>query len=345
MLNLQASTQSFFDFMTEKIRWGILGCGKIAAKFAADLRLVKEASLVAVASTDEARGKQFAELYGATNVYTSYETLAASNVDVIYIATPHGFHYEHAMLCLSHYKAVLCEKAFALNAGQAKQMVAKAVEKNVFLMEAFWTKFLPQYKKVIELINAGTIGEIRWLQADFGFKAAKPTPQRLYDPLLGGGALLDIGIYPVFMAQSILGKPIKIDASIIPYETGVDEQCCITLTHNGGAISSLSSSFAVDTPVHAIIAGTEGRIEMHNRFHNASSRVYVVTERDILQEQEVYRQDGFGYQFEAQHVTDCLMNGLVESPVMTHEDTVELMETLDAIRKVCGIKYAADDLA
>lgn len=330
--------------MTETIRWGILGCGKIANKFAADLRLVKEATLVAVASKDEERGRAFAAQFGAPHVFTSYEDLATSNLDVIYVATPHGFHYEHVMLCLSHGKAVLCEKAFALNLRQAREMVEKARSKKVFLMEAFWTKFLPQYRKVVELINAGAIGEIRWLQADFGFRSPHPTPQRLYDPLLGGGALLDIGIYPVFLAQSLLGKPIKIDASITAYDTGVDEQCCMTLTHNGGVLSSLSGSFAVDTPVQAVISGTEGTIELHNRFHNASCRVYLSKERDVLVEQEVYREDGYGYQFEAQHVTDCLLNGLLESPVMTHNDTLDLMETLDDIRKVCGIRYPADDV-
>jgi predicted dehydrogenase len=328
--------------MTETIRWGILGCGKIAHKFASDLRLVKEAKLVAVASKDERRGQEFALQYGASHVYTSYEELAASNLDVIYVATPHGFHYEHVMLCLSHHKAVLCEKAFALNLPQAREMVVTAQKNKVFLMEAFWTKFLPQYKKVVELLNDEKIGEIRWLQADFGFKSPQPTPQRLYDPLLGGGSLLDIGIYPVFLAQSLLGKPVKIDASITPYDTGVDEQCCMTLTHNGGVLSSLSSTFAIDTPVQAVIAGTNGRIELHNRFHNASCRVYLSNSRDELIEQEVYREDGYGYQFESQHVTDCLVNGLLESPVMTHADTLDLMETLDAIRKVCGIRYPAD---
>jgi predicted dehydrogenase len=329
--------------MMQKIRWGILGCGKIATKFASDLRLVKEAELFAVASTDDLRGKEFAGLYGATHVFNSYEALAASNVDVIYIATPHGLHYDHTMLCLSHFKAVLCEKAFALNSWQATKMVELARKNNVFVMEAFWTKFLPQYKKVIEIINSGRIGEIRWLQADFGFKASTPTPQRLWDPLLGGGALLDIGIYPVFLAQSILGKPIKIEASIVPYQSGVDEQCCMTLIYNGGVIASLSGSFAVDTPVQAVIAGTEGRIEIHNRFHNATSRVYIVNGKDEMEEQQVYREDGYGYQFEAQHVTECLLNGLTESPVMTHADTLELMQTLDAIRKVCGISYPVDE--
>jgi predicted dehydrogenase len=328
--------------MSAKIRWGILGCGKIAAKFAADLRMVKDAVLLAVASRDVERGTEFGKTYGAQFVFNSYEELVISNVDVIYIATPHTFHYEHTMLCLSHKKAVLCEKPFAINSRQAREMIALAQSTNVFLMEAFWSKFLPQYKKVIEIINAGTIGRITWVQADFGFDAGEPVPSRLWDPLLGGGSLLDIGIYPVFLAQSLLGKPEEIQGSVTLYSSGVDQQCAITLKHKGGALSSLSATLASDTPVQAVIAGTLGRIEMHNRFHNATSRIYVALGKEAPQEIEVYREDGFGYQFEAQHVTDCLQQGLAESPVLTFQDTLDLMDTLDAIRKKCGISYNVD---
>ena len=332
--------------MADKIRWGILGCGNIAKKFAADLRMVKEAELVAVASRDEQRARDFAEQFGAVQIYTDYESLAKSSIDVIYVATPHGFHYKHVMLCLRFRKAVLCEKAFALNSRQASEMISFARENQIFLMEAFWSKFLPQYKKVIELLDGGLIGDVRWFQADFGFKSPDPAPQRLYDPLLGGGALLDIGIYPVFFAQSLFGKPTAIAASITAYPTGVDEQICMSLVHPGNVISSLTATFAVDTPVQAVIAGTLGRIELRNRFHNPASSIFLIIGKDGKpEEQEVYREDGFGYQFEAQHVTDCLLRGLTESPVMTHQDTLDLMETLDAVRKICGIEYEADRIA
>lgn len=329
--------------MSQKIRWGILGCGKIAAKFAADLRLVKDAVLHAIASRDENRANDFAKTYGIERVFTSYKDLAMSDVDVIYIATPHGFHYEHTLLCLNHKKAVLCEKAFALNTKQAREMIDLARMNQVFLMEAFWTKFLPQYKKIIEIIDSGVLGELRWLQADFGFHAPEPLVQRLYDPLLGGGSLLDVGIYPVFMAQSLFGKPEDIQAMMIPYPSGVDEQCAMTLRHREGVLASLSSSFTADTPVQATIAGTAGRIEIRDRFHNASSRIFLGIGKEELKEIEVYREDGYGYQFEAQHVTDCLLKNITESPVMTHQDTLDLMETLDAIRNVCGIRYGVDN--
>jgi predicted dehydrogenase len=329
--------------MAKKINWGILGCGKIARKFASDLRLVENAQLLAVASLDKSRGQEFASTFQASRVYTSYESLAADpEVDVIYIATPHGFHYEHAMICLKNKKAVLCEKAFALNARHASEMIEFAKSQKVFIMEAFWTKFLPQYQKAIEIINSGTIGDVRWIQADFGFNAGDPPAQRLTDPRLGGGALLDIGIYPVFLAQSILGKPSEIHASMTPYPTGVDEQCVMTMKFPNGALAALSSTLSSDTPVEAVIAGTKGLILLKNRFHNAIATIELAIGKEEPKAVDVFREDGFGYQFEARHVGECLRKGLIESPVMTHQDTLMQMETLDAIRKICGIRYAVD---
>ena len=247
--------------MSDTIRWGILGCGKIANKFASDLKLVKDAELKAVASRDLMKRQAFAKEHKPLLSFDSYsELVECADVDAIYVATPHGFHYEHVMLCLKNRKAVLCEKAFALNLAQAREMVDYARKHKVFLMEAFWTRFLPQYEAVLEIIRSGRIGEVKFIQSDFGFKAPEPKAQRLFDPVLGGGSLLDIGIYPVFMAQSILGKPTQVHAFITPYESGVDEQCAITMKFAGGALAVLSSTFAVETPVEALIAGTEGRI-------------------------------------------------------------------------------------
>lgn len=325
------------------IRWGILGGGKIANKFASDLRLVADAELVAIGSRDPEKAKAFAEKHKVPLIYNDYQTLASSpEVDVIYVATPHGLHYNHVMLCLEHKKAVLCEKAFALNSHQLREMVSMARKQKVFLMEAFWTKFLPQYAAIMRIIQSGEIGDIKLIQADFGFKAAEPIPQRLYDPALGGGSLLDIGIYPVFLAQSILGKPADMQAMITSYNSGVDEQCAITLKFKNGALAVLSSTFAVDTPVEAMIAGTEGRIHMRNRFHNAVATLELVKGRDEVQEIQVDREEGFGYQFEARHVGDCLRQGITESPVMSLQDSLLLMETLDKIRHLCGIKYDVD---
>jgi predicted dehydrogenase len=327
----------------EKIRWGILGCGKIAHKFANDLKLVDDAVLVAVAARDEDRASTFAHTFGATDVHTTYEALASSpSVDVIYVATPHGFHYEHTMLCLHHRKAVLCEKAFALNRAQAQDMIDYARAQGVFLMEAFWTKFLPQYSKVLEIILSGVLGEIQWIQAAFGFRPQPPVASRIFDSALGGGSLLDIGIYPVFLAQAILGKPVAIQAMARLHETGVDEQCVMSLKFAQGALASLSSTMTAETPVEAVIAGTEGRLMLKNRFHNAVSTLEIAMGKEDPTPVEVYRETGYGYQFEARHVNQCLRQGRIESPIMKHADSLALLETLDAIRQAAGIRYNAD---
>jgi len=329
--------------MKDTIRWGILGCGKIAHKFANDLRLVEGARLAAVASRDAANVAAFAKQFNAEHTFTSYEAMVKSDViDVVYIATPHGLHHEHTLLCLNYGKAVLCEKAFALNSQQASEMIATAEAKKVFLMEAFWTKFLPQYQKVVSIIGSGQLGEIKWIQADFGFRAPDPPAQRIYDPALGGGSLLDVGIYPVFLALSLLGKPDSITASIVRHDTGVDEQWSSVFTYRNGVLATLSSSFVADTPVEAVIAGTKGRIQWRNRFHNAIGHVELVIGKEEPVPVETRREDGYGYQFEARHVGECLRQGLTESPVMTHADTLQLMHTLDEIRKICGITYPVD---
>lgn len=329
--------------MAKKIRWGILGCGKIAQKFASDLSLVADAELVAISARKPEKLDAFSKKFPARHSFLLHEDLVkCPEVDAIYVATPHGLHYRHVILCLEHGKAVLCEKAFALNLAQAREMVELARKKKVFLMEAFWTKFLPQYEKVMEMIASGMIGEVKLVQADFGFRAQEPKAPRLFDPALGGGSLLDIGIYPVFMAQSILGKPTQVHAFITPYDSGVDEQCVMTMKFAGGALAVLSSTFAVDTPVEAVIAGTEGRIVMRNRFHNAVATVELVLGKDEPRTVDIHREPGFGYQFEARHVGECLRKGLVESPTMTHADTLMLMETLDRIRKSCDVRYDVD---
>lgn len=326
----------------QKIRWGILGCGKIAKKFASDLSLVEGATLSAVASTDQSRANEFSKTYGAQTAFNSYQELVTSkDVDVIYIATPHGLHHEHALLCLNNKKAVLCEKALALNSKQVTQMMAASKANKVFLMEAFWTKFLPQFQKVTELIKNGAIGQVKLIQADFGFRADKPTPQRLYDPKLGGGSLLDIGIYPLFLVTSLLGRPDHVEAVMSPYSSGVDEQIAAVLKFSSGAVAVASSSFAVATPVEATIVGTEGTIRLTNRFHNSTANIELINSEGT-KSIDVHREEGFGYQFQARHVGECLRKNLTESPVMTFADSLLLMETMDRIRAKCGIRYDVD---
>lgn len=328
----------------QKIRWGILGCGRIARKFASDLALVTDAELAAVGSRNKETAAQFVQEFPARFIHDSYEALVQNpEIDIIYIASPHGLHYEHTLLCLQHHKAVLCEKAFALNYRQAAEMIALARANRLFLMEALWTKFMPHYKLVMQWIRDGKLGAIQNVLINFGFAPTHPIPQRLFDPVLGGGSLLDIGIYNVFMALSVLGKPDIIEAGMTPASTGVDEQCSILFTYNNGAMASLFSSFSTNLATEADISGREGRIRLTSRFYEPSTIIeYYPGRVDSKQILSFEKEPGWGYQYEIKHVGDCLRKGLTESPVMSHADTLLLMETLDRIRKAAGIRYKAD---
>lgn len=327
-----------------KIRWGILGCGRIARKFATDLRLVADAELTAIASRNKETLEQFAIDFPCRHLHNSYDALVTNNeVDVIYVATPHSHHYEHTILCLNHNKAVICEKPFAINSRQAMDMVKTAKQRKVFLMEALWTKFLPHYKKLLELLQQKTLGDIRSVLVNFGFNTAGNPSQRLFDPLLGGGTLLDIGIYNVFITLSVLGKPHDIEATMTPAATGVDEQIAILFRYKSGAMAQLFSSFVTNLPTQAEINGTEGCITLTTRFYEPSTTIQL--SKKVPYEREIIpfdKESGFGYQYEARHVNECLKKGLIESPVMTHADTLLLMEILDRIRIKARIKYPAD---
>lgn len=330
--------------MPTKIRWAILGCGKIARKFAADLKFVKDAELIAIGAREQSSADAFAKDFPAKYRHNSYEALVQNpEVDVIYVATPHGLHHEHVMLCLKNKKAVLCEKAFAINYRQAKEMIDFAKAQNTFIMEAFWTRFLPYYQLVKQYIHEGKVGTIKYLHAEFGFLPTPPLAPRIYDPALGGGSLLDIGIYPVFLALDILGKPDAIEATMTRASTGVDEQCSIQFKYNNGAIAQLFSTFAANLQTGADIGGDKGRISLTHRFHGPTTSLEyypgVVDTREVISFEKA---QGNGYEYEAMHVTECLQKGLVESPVLTHEKTLLLMETLDIIRQKAGIHYPVD---
>lgn len=328
----------------EMIRWGILGCGRIAGKFAEDLARVSDAKLRAVASRQREKAEAFAKAHDAPLALEGYEALAAHpEVDAIYIATPHAMHRDDTLLCLAHGKHVLCEKAFAINGAQARTMVAEARSRGVLLMEALWTKFLPHYRVTMELIRSGRLGAIRHVRADFGFIPADPVPQRLFDPALGGGTMLDIGIYNVFMALSVLGRPDGIEARMTPTPTGVDSECSVTFHYSNGATAQLFSSFRSNLATEADIAGETGRLHLTTRFYEPSATVVWYPGRpDTATTLEVEREPGWGYQHEIRHFQDCLRQGLTESPVMTHADTLELMDLLDEVRRVAGIRYPVD---
>ncbi len=330
--------------MAKIIRWGILGCGRIARKFASDLRLVQDAELTALGSRNRETAEAFAKDFPAKNIHISYEALVNdAEVDVIYIATPHNFHHEHTMLCLQHNKAVLCEKPFAINAKQSREMIAVARKRNVFLMEALWSKFLPHYNKMQQMIRSGMVGEIKSVLIQFGFKPVPPIPARIFDPALAGGTMLDIGIYNVFFALSVLGKPDFIDAVMTPASTGIDEQCAVTFRYRNGALAQLFSSFSSNLATEADISGTQGRIRLAHRFYAPDTTIEYYTDKpDSREIIPVDKEEGWGYQYQARHVCECLRNGLTESTVMSFADTLLLIETLDAIREKAGIIYDAD---
>jgi predicted dehydrogenase len=328
----------------KKIRWGILGCGKIARKFAVDLKWVEDAELIAVGAREQSTADTFAKDFPAKHVHGSYEALVSNpEVDVIYVATPHGLHHEHVMLCLKHKKAVLCEKAFAINHREAKEMIDFAKAQNTFIMEAFWTRLLPSYLKMKELLDQKKVGKIKYLNAEFGFIPTPPFPTRLYQPSLGGGALLDIGVYPIFLALDILGRPDHIDAAMTPASTGVDEQCAIRFSYDNGAIAQLFCSFASNLATGADIAGDQGRIRFTHRFHGPTTQLEyypgIVDTREII---SFDKASGNGYEYEAMHVNECLRKNLTESPILTHQKTLMMMEVLDVIRAKAGIHYPAD---
>jgi len=326
------------------IKWGILGTGRIAKIFAADLQLAEGCELVAVASRNQAGADEFAEKFPVKNRHSSYEELAKNpEVDVVYIATPHNLHYENTLLCLNNNKAVLCEKPFAINTRQSLEMINLAMEKKLFLMEALWTKFHPHYIKMQQMIQQGLLGEIRSVLANFGFKPLAPVNPRLFEPELGGGTMMDIGIYNVFMAMSILGKPDHIDAVMTPAPTGVDEQCAVLFRYKNGAMAQLFSTFSSNLATDMDICGSEGRIRLTSKFYEPSATIEFYKGREGKQIIPVEKETGTGYQYEARHVNECLRNGLTESPIIPFAETIERMETLDKIRHIAGVRYPADD--
>ena len=327
------------------IRWGILGAGNIAKKLAADIALVDNAQLVAIGSRSKEKATQFASAFSIPHIHDSYEDLARNpEVDVIYVATPHSHHHENTLMCLENNKAVLCEKAFAVNYRQAKEMVEKAREKKLFLMEAMWTKFLPHYNKMKSIVDSGQLGNISSVLINFGFKPRTPVPARLFDPALAGGTILDIGVYNVFIAMSVLGRPDEIEAYMSPASTGIDEQCSVVFRYKNGPMAQLFSSFVAHLPTEADINGSDGRLRLTHRFYAPESTLEFYPEKMDSKQLVPFNspQQGWGYQYEVKHVCDCLERGMKESDVMTLDNTLEMMQVLDEIRMKAGIRYDAD---
>jgi predicted dehydrogenase len=324
------------------INLAIIGLGKIAHKFASDVPLVNGVRLYAVASRSQEKAKEFALKHKAKKYFDSYESLVLdAKVDLVYIATPNNFHFEHTMMCLNAGKAVICEKPFALNNKQVSLMIAKAKQQQLFLMEALWTRFIPATQKVIDLITQGTIGHITEVTADFGFAAPVDLDSRLYNKTLGGGSLLDIGIYPIYLSYLLLGVPEKMHATANLSKTGVDTNCKMVFDF-ANAKSNLYCSFTQTTPTEAVIKGTKGMIKMHSRFHHCKELTLSIKGKTPVTIRLDYK--GNGYDYELAHVVDCIRSGKTESPLISYGDSIKLIGQLDQVRKLIGVKFEQDDV-
>jgi len=328
--------------MTTTIRWGILGTGKIARAFATALNDTPDATLVAVASRSLASAHAFGAAFGVPHAYGSYEALAAApDVDIVYIATPHPMHAANATLLLNGGKAVLCEKPFTINRREAEQVLALARAKQLFIMEAMWTRFMPALAEVRRVIAAGEIGAVHQVTADFGFTATRDPAHRVNNRDLGGGALLDLGIYPLSIAAALAGPVAAVQATAQLGDTGVDLQTAFTLTHDSGVMSVCSCSFKARTPVELTVAGELGFVRMNTQFHRATSVTVALADGSTRTVPTPYL--GNGYVHEAIEAGRCLRAGLTESAGMTHADTLHLMGVLDTIRSQIGVRYPADE--
>ncbi|SCY16710.1 Predicted dehydrogenase [Nonlabens sp. Hel1_33_55] len=330
--------------MSSDIRWGIMGLGKIAHKFAQDLKLVDNAVIMAVGSRSLEKAEEFSKTYGAQKAHSSYEDLAADpDVDIIYIATPHAYHYENTLMCLNHGKSVLCEKPIALNLKQANEMATLARSKNLFLMEGIWTRFIPATVKVLELLNQKVLGNLLYVKADFGFKVSAPPESRLLDKSLGGGALLDIGIYPLYLSMLILGEPMNLKANAILAPNGIDQFCSVIASFPYNTRAIMESSFISNTPTEAFIYGEKGFIKMHQKFHQTEKIELHLYEN---QSTEVFELpiSGNGYVHEIQHIHKQLQSGKTESDLVPLDMSLKLTQYLDEIKDQIGYGTTSNDL-
>lgn len=322
----------------KKYKWGILTAGKMSAKFVKALKLLENAELYAVGARDISKAKLFAGEHGIKKYYGSYEELASdTEVDIIYIASPHAYHFEHTMLCLKNRKAVLCEKAFALDAAEATAMIDEAHKQNVFLMDALWPPFQPVYRQTKELLLKGEIGRLIHLDAKFGFQAPYDPADRKFNLSLGGGSLLDIGIYPVHDMLYFMGAPDSVTAKATFAGTGAEHSINIIFGFNDGRTASVFSSFRVAAGIGCTLYGENGSLAF-SRGRDMSQRLKLAVNGKTPEEYS-FIPEGMGYQYEAAEVMKCLDEGRTESQVVPHSYSLELMNILDRVRSEAGIVF------
>lgn len=297
--------------------------------------------MAAVGSRTQASADRFGDAHGIARRHASYEALAEDpEVDVVYVATPHVLHMENTLLCLNAGKAVLCEKPLTVNASEAEQVVARARERGLFLMEGMWTRFFPIMQRVREILAGGLLGDVRMLAADFGFKGTFDPEARLFNPALAGGALLDVGIYPLSLASMLWGAPETIRSLGHLGKTGVDEQAAMLLGYPGGRMAVLYTAVTLDTPVEATIMGTAGRLQIHHRWHHPTT----MTLSRSGQPDEVIElpYEGNGMQFEARAVMEALRAGKQECELIPLDESLALMRTMDTLRDAWGLRYPSE---
>lgn len=321
--------------------WGILGPGGIAQAFAKDLTFIEGHTIGAVGSRSLANAQHFANTFGGT-AYGSYEELVAdSGIDAIYVATPHPAHHDNVILALNAGKPVLCEKPFAVNAQQAQAMVDAAAKNKVALMEAMWARFLPHYAKVREIIASGVLGPILSIHADHGQRLADQGIARLVDPQLAGGALLDLGIYPISFAHMILGNPTSITSKAVMTDRGVDAQTSMIFSYDNGAQAVLTTTMIEQTPCRAVVAGLHGWLEIDRTFYNPASMRVILNDGSVTEYPSAYV--GHGLREQAESFKQIVQSGAVESKVLTWKDTVDIMKSMDTVRSQIGLKYPFED--
>lgn len=327
--------------MADKIRWGIVGPGHIAHSFAKDLKLVEDGELTAVASRSLDRANEFAEEYGAEHRFGSYQELFKSEVvDVLYIATPHTSHCELTVDALNHGKAVLCEKPMGIDADQVKMMIAAAKKNGIFLMEALWSRFNPSIVKVKKLIEDGEIGDVTYLNANFGFYGLdRDEDGRLLNPDLAGGSLLDIGIYPIFLAYLLLGKPDNIEAVSLFHKTGVEIQTSMIFEYPH-AHATLASGLQSNMQMRAEISGSKGSTFLHDRWHETQG---YSLEIDGKRQDFDLPTNGKGYSYEIEEVHDRLKKGALQSEKWSLQNSLDLVNLLDEVRSITGTTFPFED--
>ncbi|WP_445667151.1 Gfo/Idh/MocA family protein [Paenibacillus sp. FSL E2-8871] len=325
-----------------KVRWGILSTGWIAHQFVTDLAHASNGVAYAVGSRSQESADKFARDHGVPHAYATYEELVNDpNVDAVYIGTPHPFHKENALLALRAGKAVLCEKPFTVNSGELEEVVAYARDHKLFLMEAMWSRYIPAIVKVREWIAEGRIGEVRLVKADLGFRTDWNPESRLLNLKLGGGALLDVGIYPVSFASMVFGPhPESISSTVHIGETGVDEHFSMLLDYGNGKTASLNGGIRLNTLEEAHVFGTEGRIIVEGTLVNPKSASLYIGDEKV--ESFVDDRASIGYCFEAEEVGRCLQAGFTESPVMSLDESLAILQLLDQVRAQWGLKYPGE---